>query len=159
MIEETRFRQTMGHFVTGVAVAATRLPDGTLVGLTCNSLASVSLDPPLVLFCVDHKAASRAALLESGAFSLSLLAREDEALSRRFATEFADDRFEGLAIREEVTGSPVLEAALAWLDCSLWKTVEAGDHTVIFGRVEAGGFRDGGEPLVYFRGRYGTVSP
>jgi flavin reductase (DIM6/NTAB) family NADH-FMN oxidoreductase RutF len=159
MIEETRFRQTMGHFVTGVAVAATRLADGTLVGLTCNSLASVSLDPPLVLFCVGHQAASRAALLESGAFSLSLLAREDEDLSRRFASEIADDRFEGLALREEVTGSPILESALAWLDCSLWKTVEAGDHTVIFGRVEAGGFRGGGDPLVYFRGRYGTVRP
>ncbi|TVP45464.1 MAG: flavin reductase [Gemmatimonadales bacterium] len=159
MIEETRFRQTMGHFATGVAVAATRLPDGSFVGLTCNSLASVSLDPPLVLFCVDHQATSRAALLESGAFSLSLLARDDEALSRRFAAAVPDLRFEGLALREAVTGSPILASALAWLDCSLWKTVEAGDHTVIFGRVEAGGFREDGDPLVYFRGRYGTLSP
>lgn len=159
MIEETRFRQTMGHFVTGVAVAATRLPDGSLVGLTCNSLASVSLDPPLVLFCVDRQAASRSALLESGAFALSLLSHRDQALSTRFAAEAADLRFEGLALREAVTGSPILESALAWLDCTLWKTVEAGDHTVIFGRVEAGGFQEDGAPLVFFRGRYGTLAP
>ncbi len=158
MIDGDRFRKTMGHFVTGVAVATARTPDGGYVGLTCNSLASVSLDPPLVLFSVDHGSRSRGALLEAGAFAISLLRREDEALSWRFAAEDPEDRFENVSTRFGVTGSPVLEGALAWLDCTLWKTVEAGDHTVFFGRVEAAGHADGGEPLVFFRGGYGTVA-
>jgi 3-hydroxy-9,10-secoandrosta-1,3,5(10)-triene-9,17-dione monooxygenase reductase component len=159
MIDGDRFRKTMGHFVTGVAVATARTPDGGFVGLTCNSLASVSLDPPLVLFSVDHGSRSRLALLEAGAFAVSLLRREEEELSWRFAAEDAEERFENVPLRFEATGSPVLEGALAWLDCTLWKTVEAGDHTVFFGHVEAAGFADGGDPLVFFRGRYGTVVP
>jgi flavin reductase (DIM6/NTAB) family NADH-FMN oxidoreductase RutF len=159
MMDGTRFRRTMGHFVTGVAVATTRLPDGTLTGLTCNSLTSVSLDPPLVLFCVDHAATSRAAFLEAGHFALSLLAREDVEISDRFALGDPDLRFEGLAFRTEATGAPILDGALAWLDCTLWKTIEAGDHTVIIGRVETAGFREDADPLLYFRGRYGTLAP
>lgn len=159
MIDGTRFRRTMGHFVTGVAVATTRLPDGTLAGLTCNSLTSVSLAPPLVLFCVDRSAASRAAFLEAGHFALSLLTQEDVKISERFALAAPELRFEGLAVRAEATGAPILEGALAWLDCTLWKTIEAGDHTVIIGRVETAGFREDGDPLLYFRGRYGSVAP
>jgi len=159
MIDGTQFRRTMGHFVTGVAVATSRLPDGTPFGLTCNSLASVSLDPPLVLFCVDHAATSRVAFLEAGHFALSLLAREDVEISDRFARTVPELRFEGLAVRTEATGAPILDDALAWLDCTLWKTVEAGDHTVIIGKVETAGFREDGDPLLYFRGRYGTVAP
>jgi flavin reductase (DIM6/NTAB) family NADH-FMN oxidoreductase RutF len=159
MIDGSRFRRTMGHFVTGVAVVTARLPDGTPVGLTCNSLTSVSLDPPLVLFCVDRAAASRTAFLTAGHFALSLLAREDVELSERFARSDPELRFAGVAVREEATGAPILEDALAWLDCTLWKTVEAGDHTVIIGQVETGDSREDGHPLLYFRGRYGTVAP
>lgn len=178
MIDGTRFRQTMGHFATGVAVATTRRPDGDPVGLTCNSIASVSLDPPLVLFCVDHEAHSRSAFLEAGHFSLSLLGRDQEALSLRFASGSVTDRFEGLSLAEGATGAPVLDGAIASLDCTLWKAVEAGDHTILIGRVEAarwGGTEEGGEggragetspseeasgdPLLYFRGRYASLAP
>ncbi len=174
MIDGTRFRQTMGHFATGVAVATTRLPQGDPVGLTCNSIASVSLDPPLVLFCVDHEAQSRSAFLEAGHFSLSLLERGQEDLSLRFASSAAADRFEGLTLGEGVTGAPLLEGTIASLDCTLWKAVEAGDHTILIGRVEAarwGGAEEGmegnvpsspptpGDPLLYFRGRYASLAP
>lgn len=159
MIDGRRFRTTMGHFVTGVAVATTRGADGLPVGLTCNSVTSVSLAPPLVLFCVDHGAQSRTAFLEAGHFALSLLGEGQEALSNRFATADPDTRFEGVQTRDGVTGAPLLEGALAWLDCTLEQTVEAGDHTILIGRVEAADTRHGGAPLVYFQGRYGTLAP
>ncbi len=159
MIDGARFRRTMGHFATGVAVATTRRADGSSAGLTCNSLASVSLEPPLVLISVDHGASSRQDLLDAGCFALSLLGLEGEPLSRRFASGSRDDRFDGVGVRTEVTGAPILEDAMAWLDCTLWKVVEAGDHTVLFGKVEAAGFDPRADPLVFFRGRYGTVRP
>jgi flavin reductase (DIM6/NTAB) family NADH-FMN oxidoreductase RutF len=159
MIDGARFRRTMGHFATGVAVATTRRADGSLAGLTCNSLASVSLDPPLVLICVDHGASTREDLLDAGHFALSLLGSESEAVSLRFASGSREVRFDGIEVRTEVTGAPVLEGALAWLDCTLWKVTEAGDHTVLFGKVEAAGFDPEADPLVFFRGRYGSLRP
>jgi flavin reductase (DIM6/NTAB) family NADH-FMN oxidoreductase RutF len=159
MIDGDQLRRAMGHFATGVAVAATRLPDGTPVGLTCNSLTSVSLDPPLVLFCVDRKASSLAAFLDTGVFALSLLGAQAEEVSWRFALGDPEARFDGLSTHAEVTGAPVLEGALAWLDCTVWRTVEAGDHVVIFGGVEAAGHDLDADPLVYFRGAYRTLGP
>jgi 3-hydroxy-9,10-secoandrosta-1,3,5(10)-triene-9,17-dione monooxygenase reductase component len=159
MIEGTRFRRTMGHFATGVAVATTRRADGSEVGLTCNSIASVSLSPPLVLFCVDHEARSRPAFLEAGHFSLSLLGRGQEELSRRFASADSAERFDGVSTRDGVTGAPVLDGAVASLDCTLWKTVEAGDHTILIGQVEAAVAEGDPDPLLYFRGRYGSIAP
>jgi flavin reductase (DIM6/NTAB) family NADH-FMN oxidoreductase RutF len=159
MIDGDRFRRTMGHFTTGVALATTRGGGGAPVGLTCNSIASVSLDPPLVLFSLDHGATSRQAFLDAGFFALVLLREEDGELSHRFAGGDREDRFQGVELREGVTGAPIVEPSLAWLECTLWKTVEAGDHTVLFGKVVAAGFDPEADPLVFFRGAYGTVRP
>jgi flavin reductase (DIM6/NTAB) family NADH-FMN oxidoreductase RutF len=161
-MSEDQFRQVMGHFATGVVVAATRDASGIPTGLTCNSVTSVSLDPPLVLFCLDRSSTTRPSFLHTRAFSLSILGEEDETTSRQFASTDAEARFQGIPVREGITGVPILTDALAWLDCVLHEVVEAGDHTIFLGRVQAMGVReDAGKslPLLYYRGKYRGLSP
>lgn len=143
----------MGAFPTGVAVVTARLPEGEPVGLTVSSLTSVSLEPLLVLVCIDHRSASHGAVVASGAFAVNLLPLDGAPISDVFASPDRADRFRGVAWREEVTGSPVLERALGWLDCRVHQTHVAGDHTIVVGSVLA---LDAGDlpPLVYHRGRY-----
>jgi len=129
------------------------------VGMTCNSVTSVSLEPPLVLFCVDRQASGHEAFLTAGHFALSILRQEDEALSRRFATPGVDDRFSGIEAEEAFTGAPILSSALAWVDCVVWKSVEAGDHTIFVGEVKAMHAGEGGQPLLYLQGRYRALAP
>jgi 3-hydroxy-9,10-secoandrosta-1,3,5(10)-triene-9,17-dione monooxygenase reductase component len=157
MPDELRFRQVMGHFATGVAVVTSRTPDGRPCGMTANSLASVSLRPLLLLVCVNRQAASHACIVDGGAFAVSILEHGQEALARRFAgREQRSARFDELAHRSEVTGSPVLDGALAWLDCRVTDVHDAGDHSIVVGEVVACDAREG-EPLVFFRGAYRRI--
>ncbi len=156
MLEERGFRSVMGHFVTGVTIVTGTDDEGGYFGLTVNSVASVSLDPLLVLVCLDRSAASHDRILESGAFAISVLGTEHAELAARFSSGGRDERFEGVAVRSARTASPIVADALAWLDCAIWGSHEAGDHTVVIGEVLAGGARDG-DPLVFFRGTFGTV--
>lgn len=153
MPDELRFRQVMGSFTTGVAVVTSRGPDGRPCGLTANSVVSVSLRPLLVLVCVGREAASHACIVDGGSFAVSILGRRHEALARRFAEQERSSRFEDLAYRAEITGSPVLADALAWLDCRVTDVHDAGDHSIVVGEVLACEAH-GGEPLVFFRGEY-----
>ncbi len=155
-----QFRYVMGHFATGIVVAATLDEAGAPAGLTCNSVTSVSLDPPLVLFCVDRDSTTLSAFLHSRAFTLSILREEDEAVSRRFATGEPGSRFVETPTRTAETGMPILASALAWLDCDLHETVEAGDHRILLGRVRASGIglvANEARPLLYFLGKYRTL--
>lgn len=143
----------MGHFTTGVAVVTASRPDGSPCGLTANSVASVSLRPLLALVCVDRRAHSHDAVVESGAFGISILAAGDEWLARRFSVGQREERFEEVSHRHEVTGSPILDDALAWLDCRVHDVHDGGDHSIVVGEVLACGAREG-EPLIFFRGEY-----
>ncbi len=158
MTSPKQFREVMGHFATGVAVVTGSTRDGDAFGFTANAVASVSLDPLLVLVSVSRNSASLPLLLEAGHFALSFLGAEDEALARRFARDSRRTRFTGLDLAEGTTGAPVIRGAIAWVDCSVWKTVESGDHVVVFGEVEGCGVGSGGDPLIFHRGRFGTVS-
>lgn len=154
-IEAFEFRRVMGHFVTGVAVVASRKPEtGEPCGLTASSVASVSLDPPLVLVCVDRSADSHDCIMEAGFFSLNILAAGQEKMSRRFASWDLDKKFEGVSYRTGATGAPILEGTLAWLDCRLWASYDGGDHTIFVGEVLEGDAVDE-MPLLYYRGGYG----
>lgn len=155
----TRFREVMGRFATGVAIVTGETRAGDPFGFTANAVASVSLDPLLVLVGVDRDSASLPALRASGRFALSFLAEDDRELALRFARAEREARFEGLDLRREATGAPVLERALGWLDCSLWKEVEAGDHHVLFGEVEGCGAGGEAAPLVFYDGRYRSLAP
>lgn len=157
--EAAEFRRILGHMATGVAVVAALEPDsGAPRGLTANAIAAVSLDPPLVLACVDRAADTHDCIERAAAFSISILNAGDETLARRFADYPSERKFTGVAYRTEATGAPVLEEALAWVDCDVWAAYEGGDHTIFVGEVLAGDASDE-SPLVYFRGGYGRLAP
>lgn len=159
MIDPIEFRRVMGHFASGVTVVTTVRGDGEPCGLTASAVCSVSVNPVLLLVCVEHGADSHDCIVTAGRFAVNVLADEGgESLSRRFATYEVEDKFRGVAFREEITGAPVLEASLAWLDCRISQAVEAGDHTIFLGEVVAGDAREG-TPLVYYRGGYGRFTP
>lgn len=159
MKEAERFRAVMSQFATGVTVVTGSDPDGRTVGLTANAFTSVSLQPRIVLVCVSDQSVSRDAILATERFGVSVLRRGDEALAQRFAGDTRAESFDGLTFRRERTGCPIVTPSLGWLDCTLWRTVEAGDHTVLFGQVEACGVGQDAEPLVFFRGRYRKLQP
>jgi flavin reductase (DIM6/NTAB) family NADH-FMN oxidoreductase RutF len=156
-IESEAFRRVMGHYPTGVTVVAARDEHGEPYGLTVNSFTSVSLDPPLVLVCIDHAAKSHDPLLAADTFSVSVLAAHQKDIAARFASTPSAERFLDLAWESSPTGDPVLEGAAAWVGCSLWESHDAGDHTILVGRVESMGDRDVAA-LVFHRSRYGTAS-
>jgi len=147
------FRATLGRFPTGVAVVASRDPAGRTIGMTVNSFTSVSLDPLLILVCIDRDATSHASILASGSFSVNVLAGDQEGVARRFATAPADTRFEGVAWREGPEGLPLLEGVVAWLACSVHAVHAAGDHSIVVGHTDAWD-ACGGSPLVFHRGAY-----
>ena len=153
MIGADDFRKVLSHFGSGVTIVTTSDADKRPTGLTCSSFASVSLDPPLILVCVDHKAQSFPALRESGRFAVNILSSGQEAVSRRFATSKIIDKFDGVAHTITDLGLPLLHEALAHLECTTVNTHVEGDHTIFVGRVERISV-PGGEPLLYFRGKY-----
>jgi flavin reductase (DIM6/NTAB) family NADH-FMN oxidoreductase RutF len=153
VISADDFRRTLSHFASGVTVITTCDRDGRPTGLTASAFTSVSLDPPLILVCVDNKAQSYPALREGKMFAVNILCLEQEAVSRRFATTKIDNKFEGVPFTLSSLGLPLLDNALAHLECSTVNVHLEGDHTIFVGRVE--GVATGlGVPLVYFRGRY-----
>jgi len=154
--DAAQFRQLMGRFATGVTVITTTDASGALHGMTANSLTSVSLDPPLLLICVDHRASMLAPLRERRGFVVNVLEAHQEALSRRFAGKH-EDRFDGIGYALNPEGHACLEGALAHLECAYHGEVEAGDHTIVLGRVLRGAAHDG-RPLCYFRGGYAALA-
>lgn len=157
MVDGDIFRRIMGNFVTGVTVMTLPEPHG----MTANAVSSVSLDPPLVLVCVDHDTECYE-LLEGGtdAYCLNILAESQRDLGEYYADmlELDADPFESRPTRTEATGAPVFENALGYLDCRVEAAHEAGDHTIYVGRVEAGELLDGeADPLLFFRGQWAEL--
>ena len=150
-IDEYRFRQALGHFASGVTVVTTA-HDGHLYGMTVSSFASLSLKPPLILICVENALTTRTAISESGQFAVNILEKRQEHLSRRFATR-DNDKFVGVAWHSSRFGLPVLEGALAVIECQLRDTVAAGDHSIFVGEVLDAEIGQG-SPLLYYRRGY-----
>jgi flavin reductase (DIM6/NTAB) family NADH-FMN oxidoreductase RutF len=157
-VESAEFRRILGHWSTGVAVIATTTTTGAPRGLTANAVASVSLQPPLVLVCVERAADTHASIQGARCFSINVLPQSAETTARRFAGTDTEGKFEGVAYHTEVTGAPVLDEALAWVDCRLRETHDGGDHSIFVGEVVAGDAAEG-EPLVYYRGGYHRLVP
>lgn len=157
-MDSIEFRRIMGHWTTGVSVVGARTPNGVLHGLTASAVSSVSLEPTLVLACVEKGADTHDAIAAAGAFSINMLTAEQESLARRFAADDVLDKFDGVGWRTEITGAPVLEDVVGWLDCTLWAQYPAGDHTIYVGEVQAGDARDE-LPLAYYRGGFGRFLP
>jgi flavin reductase (DIM6/NTAB) family NADH-FMN oxidoreductase RutF len=150
--DRDELRRVMGHFATGVTIVTTHDGAGRCYGFTANAVCSVSLAPPLVLICVDKRAESYPAFERSGAFVINILGAHQEEISRRFAVS-GGEKFTGLACHNAGTGAPILEGALAWVECRVVAVHEGGDHTIYVGEVEDAGAAEG-HPLLFFRGRY-----
>jgi 3-hydroxy-9,10-secoandrosta-1,3,5(10)-triene-9,17-dione monooxygenase reductase component len=154
-VEPDRFRTVMGHFATGVAVVTVDAPGGPQ-GMTVNAIASLSLDPLLVLVCFDNGARTLPEVRRAGRFGVNVLAAGQERIARRFASK-DDAKFAEVAHTVH-DGIPVLDGALAWVGCELERLVPGGDHTIGIGAVHAAELGPAGaEPLVWFRGGYGSL--
>jgi 3-hydroxy-9,10-secoandrosta-1,3,5(10)-triene-9,17-dione monooxygenase reductase component len=154
-VEPDRFRAVMGHFATGVAVVTVDAPGGPQ-GMTANAVASLSLDPVLVLVCFDNGARTLPEVRRAGRFGVNVLAADQEALARRFASK--DDTKFAEVPHTVHDGIPVLDGALAWVGCALERLVPGGDHTIGIGAVQSAEIGPpGAEPLVWFRGGYGAL--
>jgi len=147
-----QFRAALGRWVTGVTVITTRSRAGDLAGLTASSFASLSLDPPLVLFCLGHSSTGKPAFDAADGFVVNVLAESQQALAGRFA-QLGGDKFPGVAWRPGLRDMPVLDGALASLECRIAQTYPGGDHTIVIGEVERIHLGDD-KPLVYYRGAY-----
>lgn len=156
-IDSQLFRNTMGQFCSGVVVASACLK-GVPVGFAAQSFVSLSLDPPLVALCPAKSSTSWPKIRESGSFCINILASNQQPVCDAFARS-GGDKFEGLGWSAGVTGSPVLDGVLAYVDCSLEAEHDAGDHTIAVGLVQALEVVNGGTPLLFFKGGYGSFEP
>ncbi|MEJ8635661.1 flavin reductase family protein [Streptomyces sp. NPDC006475] len=157
-VEPGEFRRVLGHFATGVTVVTTRDEDGP-AGFACQSFASLSLDPPLVVFMVGRTSTTWPRIARAGAFCINILGEEQGLLCRGFAVSGAD-KFAGVAHRPApVTGSPLLDGVPAWVDCTVQSVHTGGDHLIVVGRIAALGAAEDGAPLLFHRGRFGRFSP
>ena len=151
-LSPSEFRKAMGSFATGVTIITLDL-EGEVHGMTANAFASVSLDPPLVLVCVDHKTRTHAHLHAKKRFGINVLGEDHRAISEYYARvershESAEARFD-----RTKHGTPILHGSLAYLECRLRSAEVAGDHTIFIAEVEDVVVREG-EPLLFFRGKY-----
>ncbi|HYU18910.1 MAG TPA: flavin reductase family protein [Chloroflexota bacterium] len=155
-VDPLTFRRIVGQFATGVVVITTATQDG-LHGLTVNAFCSVSLEPPLVLVCVDRLARGHDRIAQAGAFGISILSDRQEFLADRLAgrAPLVNARFDAAPYLVGVTGAPLLKGSIAWLDCRLWATYDGGDHSIFVGEVLAAALLDEqATPLLFHAGRY-----
>ena len=151
-------RDVMSRFPTGVTVVAACAPDAVPWGLTVNSFASLSLDPPLILVCIQRDRVSLQKLLDAERFAVSVLASHQAEVARRFSREPPEGRFNDVAWRVAAGGSPVLEEVAAWFECSLDQVLPGGDHSILVGRVEDSGSSEK-EALLFYDGTYRAAGP
>jgi flavin reductase (DIM6/NTAB) family NADH-FMN oxidoreductase RutF len=155
-LDPDTFRSVLGRFASGITVVTTRDADGRDAGLTVSAFCSVSLHPPLIQVTVDQSASVHPVLAASTHFGVSILASEQEALSRRFSTVESMHRFEGIGFSRGESGVVLLDDALAHLECRHVASHPAGDHTMFVGEVERASAR-GARPLLYYRGGYAQL--
>ena len=154
-VDPLRFREACGCYATGVAVMTAVDGLGRGIGVTVNSFSSVSLDPPLVQFSLDRGASTFHVFEKADRFAVNVLARDQEEISNRFADR---SDFDGLVHEQWGRGCPVLRGCLATIGCEGYATYDGGDHLIILGRVSWIEAEGPGEPLLFFRGGYGTFS-
>ena len=158
-LDPLEFRKAMGCFATGVTIITLDL-QGEVHGMTANAFASVSLDPLLVLVCVDHSARTHAHLHAKKRFGVNILSQDQRAISEYYASparthERAEEEA-GARFDRTAHGTPILQGALAYLECRLESSEDAGDHTIFIAEVEDVVVR-GGKPLLFFRGKYRKI--
>jgi 4-hydroxyphenylacetate 3-hydroxylase, reductase component len=152
------FRDAMGAFPTGIAVITAASQEMSHIGITVNSFTSVSLEPPLVLWCIDRRSRRYPHFAQAPGFTVSILASGHREVSARLARA-GEHNLDGIALIPTELGPPALADSLAIFECARESVQEAGDHAILIGRVLRFARHDAaGAPLVYFRGRYGALA-
>lgn len=154
--DTAKYRQVLGHFPTGVTVV-TAVDDGTPVGMAIGSFSSLSLEPPQVLFCAGNHSSTWPRVRRAGAFTVNILADDQEDVCRVFASK-AEDKFAEIGWKHSGNGCPLVAGALAHIDCTIETVVASGDHDIVIGAVTDLEVHHEGGPLVFFRGGYGRFS-
>lgn len=150
-------RDVLGHFVSGIVVVTAIGDGGEPVGFTCQSFASLSLEPPLISFAPARTSTTWPRIRPVNAFCVNVLAEDHQELSAGFARSGVD-KFAGVDWRAAPSGSPILDGVSAWIDCTLWNEYDGGDHTIVVGRVHDLGANSARQPLLYYRGRYAVAA-
>jgi flavin reductase (DIM6/NTAB) family NADH-FMN oxidoreductase RutF len=159
-VDERRLKRIAAQFAAGVTVVTTRHED-RLHGLTVSAYLTVSWQPPLAAIAIDSLSQSCDLIIASGLFAVNVLSDRQEFLAERFAgrAPLVNARFDGVLHHFEATGAPILDGTLAWLDCRVEQVIDAGDHSLLVGRVVALGEGAPGNALVYFARRYRSLEP
>ncbi len=156
-IEQVKFRKALSYFASGVTVITTQHV-GQYHGTTVSSFCSLSLDPPLVLVCLDLKSTSHDLISESGVFGVNILAEQDQWLSRHFALR-TPDKFSDVSYHLGQAGVPLLDNALATLECRVISRYPGGDHSIFIGEVVTNSVAPDKRPLLYFGSKYNRLAP
>jgi flavin reductase (DIM6/NTAB) family NADH-FMN oxidoreductase RutF len=154
-VSSDEFRSVLGRFPSGVTVVTTKAADGSDQGMTVSAFSSVSLEPPLVLICIEKTASVHDALTRAPGFVVNILSAKQEQIARRFSIVDID-RFEGVGFSRTRNDIVVLDDVLGIIECNRFALHDAGDHTVIVGEVEATR-AENGSPLIYYRGGYAQL--
>lgn len=159
-IDSLLFRQLAGSFATGVTVV-TSGHESVFHGMTASSFTSLSLEPPMILVCVDRSARTLPIIQQSGVFNVNVLSSDQEQVSRTFATRYepGTDGMRGQSYDLGRLGAPLLDGCLAQFECRVREQYDGGDHVIFAGEVEHGYFDDSALPLLYFRGKYRALEP
>lgn len=154
-MDAREFRNTLGHFATGVTVITTK-GDYGFIGFTANAFSSVSLYPPLILVCIDKNAGSLKAFQKGHPFVVNLLQEDQEVDCWRFAKK-SEDKFDGSSYTVSGGGIPILQENLATIECYVEDMLEGGDHYIVTGRVKNTAYDEQKKPLLFFRGKIGQL--
>jgi flavin reductase (DIM6/NTAB) family NADH-FMN oxidoreductase RutF len=158
-LDPGQFRHVLGHYPTGVVVVTTRGQDGNPIGMVVGSFTSVSLDPPLVAFLPDKGSSTYRSMGRPKTFVINVLGADQEPLCRTFASKTTADKWSGVGWQPTESGAPILDSAVAWIDCRLHAVYDGGDHDIVIGHVQALDVQRSTLPLLFFQGGYGRFTP
>lgn len=156
-MEQMEFRKTLGHFATGVTVITTIDKAGNPIGLTANSFSSLSLEPPLILVCIDEKSDSLPALKKGAPFIVNVLSKDQENTCWSFAKK-GEDKFKDEYYGVAESNVPYFPNNLATIECTIYENFVAGDHVIVTGYVHHVDYNEKAEPLLFFRGKTTSLS-
>lgn len=153
-VDSRAFKEIMSRWSSGITVVTCRR-EGGIHGMTASSFTSVSLDPPLLLICIDRRTRTHEYVSQQGAFGVHILGSDMQGVSDRCAGFLGEEGhwLQDVEYHTELTGAPILDGTLAWMDCTVWQTYDGGDHTIFVGEIQSGGVSEG-EPLLWFERGY-----
>jgi len=156
-LDPKALRQVFGQFCTGVTAVCASDADGRRYGITVNSFSSLSLDPPLALFALVRESETLKVIQAAGTFSVNILAQSQQDVSNGLAKKGGPEKMDAVPTRTGVTGAPIIEGTIGYLDCTLYAEYDGGDHVIVVGEIKQAAVGEALPPLLYFRSGYQTL--